>query len=122
MLSKLAFLAVSALCCAAAELHEAVERCDVPLVRQIIVEGAAISEMNGALDTPLHVAVRAGKPACVYLLLAAGANRYPPNRAGATPSLLARRYPAGEIQEEMSFLLERPDIVRDGLHLRGRAG
>jgi ankyrin repeat protein len=88
----------------------------------MLASGVAVNEMNRALDTPLHFAVRAGKPACAYLLLAAGANPYPPNRAGATPHLLARRYPPGEVQQELVFLLERPGVVREGLRYAVQRG
>jgi ankyrin repeat protein len=112
MVSKLAFLFLPVLG-SAGVLHEAVQRCEVPEIKQMLAAGASANEMDGALDAPLHLAVRSGKPVCVYLLLAAGANPYPPDRAGATPHLLARRYPAGTIHDEMSFLLEGPALVRD---------
>ena len=114
MFSKLPFFFLP-LMSFAGVLNEAVARCDLAEIQQMIAARAPVSEMDGALDTPLHVAIRAGKAACVYLLLAASANPYPPNRAGDTPALLARRYPAGTIHDEMSFLLERPEVARQGL-------
>ena len=101
--------------CAANELYDAVQTCELPAIKQMIVAGSSVNDMNAALDTPLHVAVRAGKPACVYLLLAAGANPYPPNRAGKTPHLLARQYPEGVIHDQMLFLFERPALLKQPL-------
>src|SRR5258707_1377627 len=101
--------------CAANELYDAVQTCELPTVKNMIAAGGVVNDMNAALDTPLHVAVRAGKPACVYLLLAAGANPYPPNRAGATAHLLARQYPAGVIRDQMLFLFERPALLNQPL-------
>lgn len=121
MVSKLAILWIPVLG-SAGVLHDAVQRCEVPEVKQMLAGGAPVNEMDGALDTPLHLAIRSGKPVCVYLLLAAGANPYPPDRAGATPALLARRFPAGSIHDEMSFLLERPAVVKEGLHFAIQRG
>jgi ankyrin repeat protein len=101
--------------CAANELYDVVQTCELPAVKQMIASGGLVNDMNVALDTPLHVAVRAGKPECVYLLLAAGANPFPPNRAGATPHLLARQYPAGAIHDQMLFLFERPALLKQPL-------
>ncbi len=118
MLSKLAFLAAPALCCAAdTGLHEAVRTCEIPVVEQLIGSGAPVNEKDPAWNTPLNEAVRSGKPACVYLLLAADANRYPPNHAGQTAHLLARLYPPGAIHDEMIFLLERLGAIREGPEL-----
>ena len=97
------------------ELYDAVQKCELPTVKNMIAAGSLVNDMNAALDTPLHVAVRAGRPACVYLLLAAGANPYPPNRAGETPHLLARQYPAGVIHDQMLFLFDRPALLNQPL-------
>lgn len=115
MLSKFALVLVPLLWCSAqTELRQAVRTCDVPSVQRLIESGASVNEADARLDSPLHVAIRSGQPACVYLLLAAKANRYPPNRAGETPHLLARLYPAGVAHDQMGFLLEHLDSVRDG--------
>jgi hypothetical protein len=101
-------------CAADTGLHDAVRTCDIPVVERLIASGASLRENDPALNTPLHVAVRSGQPACVYLLLAANANRYAPNRAGQTPHLLARLYPAGAIHNQMIFLLERLGLIGAG--------
>jgi ankyrin repeat protein len=117
MSSELAFLFASFLSCSASagtELHEAVRTCDIPVVERLIASGASINANDATWNTPLDEAVRSGKPACVYLLLAANANRYPLNRAGQTPHLLARLYPPGVIHNQIIFLLERLDLIREG--------
>ena len=115
MSSKLALLVVLVRCCLAdTGLHEAVRMCDIPVVDRLIASGASLNESDSNWNTPLHDAVRSGKPACVYLLLAANANRYLRNRAGQTPDLLARLYPAGAVHNEMIFLLDRLGLIREG--------
>ena len=98
----------------ASDLHQSVQTCDIPLVRQLLASAVPLNEVDTRFDTPLHVAVRAGKPACVYLLLRAGANPYPPNRAGQTADLLARKYMGPDIRSRMVALLENPGLVAPG--------
>jgi ankyrin repeat protein len=96
---------------AASELHHAAQNCDIPRLRQLIAAGAPLNEFDARLNTPLHDAVRAGKAPCVFLLLKAGANPYPPNRAGETGHLLARRFPETETSSRMVALFEHPNLV-----------
>lgn len=96
----------------ASELGQASRACDVSVVQRLIASGVPLSEPDSRFNTPLHEAMAAGKAPCVYLLLKAGANPYPPNRAGETPHLLARRYPDAAVRAELLGLIENPGLFQ----------
>jgi ankyrin repeat protein len=63
----------------------------------LIKNGADVNALDKRRWTPLHHAVRAGRPAMVRLLIESGADMERRDRRGCTPLLMAAR--VGHLQE-----------------------
>jgi ankyrin repeat protein len=92
------------------ELHEAVQTCDVETVSGLLRNGASPNVTFDGGQTPLHVAALHGKPQCMWLLLAAGSNKYPWNHRRETADLIARKHKDAFLRAQMLALLESPGV------------
>lgn len=66
----------------AGELHQAARMCDADRMRQLLSRHPSLNETDENGMTPLHIAIDSRRPACVGLLLEAGADRKARDRAG----------------------------------------
>jgi ankyrin repeat protein len=85
-------LAIAILWSAAAwgsEIHQAAQSCRANVLTLLINNGAPLNERDAEGNTALHLAIRAGKPECVKLLLDAGADKRLMNHRFQTPGIAA---------------------------------
>jgi ankyrin repeat protein len=79
-----AALLVSLFLAHAGELHQAARVCQADRMRQLLSRHPPLNETDENGMTPLHIAIDSRQPACVGLLLEAGADRTARDRRGRT--------------------------------------
>ena len=68
----------------------------------LLKSGAPVDAETQWKETPLHMAVRNGKFACVKLLVEAGASKSKETIGGDNALALAKKYKQGEIAEYLA--------------------
>ncbi|HEV8037324.1 MAG TPA: ankyrin repeat domain-containing protein [Bryobacteraceae bacterium] len=77
-------LLVSLVLAQAGELHQAARVCQADRMRELLSRHPSLNETDENGMTPLHIAIDSRQPACVGLLLEAGADRKARDRRGRT--------------------------------------
>jgi ankyrin repeat protein len=100
----------------AGPLHDAARKGDLATVETLLAEGARIDERGANGETPLILAILAGKDAVAELLVAKGADVMARNEGGLTP-LHAAAYTGSKSIAEL--LLDRGAALQDRANKAG---
>lgn len=106
MPARMILLLLSSMALAPAEeLHQAARDCDEDRMRQLLSHRPPLEETDENGMTPLHAAIDARRPACVKLLLDAGADRVARDGRGRTAFGAADEIADREVQAAIRRLL-----------------